>query len=349
MRHPFRTLPSSSSSRALSALALPTLIAFASLVAGCSDDPPADGTNPDAPAGGYQPLTDVNNYQFESKLHIQTIEVAAESDLTIKWDGIKKDIQCHDVTPAEDIDKILFLRFKATSEDEVSDMLDKDNPDSADLIGAPFEFNPDGMKTSAKLSDFMANSDPFVASQHLKDETNIDLLIFQNGTSLGQGARAMVFVDPGTAATTTIDMKDYSNEDCSLLEFTANLSKLTPVSVAKTGTSWKLDWTKMKTNGQGLPLARPQIDRLLLGFYKDKTVDDLEKGFLDLEEDGVATEGYELKLDAVAHTDLAAAKDRNTGAPFTGFDKGEGTWIMALFCDACSNPAPLVLTVLKPE
>jgi hypothetical protein len=350
MRHPFRTPFASSSSRVLGALALPTLIAFASLTAGCSDDPVANPGGTGGGSGNYTQLTDENNYAFSSELHIGRVEVAAESDLTIKWDGIKKDIQCHDVKPAADIDKILFLRFKATTEKEVSDLLDKDNPESTDLIApAPFEFNPDGTETTVKLSDFEANGTAFDPSAHLKDETNIDLLIFQNGTSLGQGARAMVFVDPGTSSNTTVDMAgDYSNDDCSLLEFSANLSDLTPVPVAKTGTSWKVEWTKMKTNGQGLTLARPQIDRMLLGFYAGHDVKWLEENFLDLEEDGVATEGYELKLDSTK-ADLSAAKERTTGAQFTGFDKGEGTWIMGLFCDACSNPAPLVLTVLNPE
>lgn len=348
MRHPFRSLLVSSSSRALGALALPALIAFASLIAGCSDDPQT-GDKPNTPATGYKQLDDTNNYTFDSTLNIDSVGVSAESDLTIKWDGIKNDIECHTVNPADDIDTILFLRFKSTSKDEVSELLDTGAPSSGDLLApAPFKYEPNGTETSIKLSDFTSPDGAFVPEDHLKEADNVNLLIFQNGTSLGQGARAMVFVDPGTVSTTTIDMKDHSNADCSLLDWSVSLQSAEPVPLPKAG-PWKVDWTKIKKNGQGKELLRAQIDRILIGFYEGQQVSDLETNFLNLEEDGVATLSYELKLDGVSHADLSAARERTSGDNFSGFDKGEGTWIMGLFCDACSNPAPQVLTILKPE
>ena len=347
MRHPFRTLFVSSSSRAL-ALALPALMAFASLSAGCSDDPVDDKPDAAAPAG-YKSLDDTNNYTFDSALKIDSVPVSAESDLSLKWDGIKNDIECHAVNAAEDIDTILFLRFKSTSKEAVSELLDTGAPSSNDLLApAPFKYVPDGTETSIKLSDFTSPDGSLVPEDHLKEGDNVNLLIFQNGTSLGQGARAMVFVDPGTESTTTIDMKDHSNTDCTLLDWSVSLHDLEPVTLPAAG-PWKVDWTKVKHTGQGSELFRAQIDRILIGFYSGKTVGDLETGFLDLEQDGVATYSYELALDGTSHADLSVARDRKTGDNFSGFDKGEGTWIMGLFCDACSNPAPQVLTILKPE
>jgi len=38
------------------------------------------------------------------------------------------------------------------------------------------------------------------------------------------------------------------------------------------------------------------------------------------------------------------------GTYFNGFDTGgtEGVWLMAVMCDTCSNPAPIILSVLDP-
>ena len=46
----------------------------------------------------------------------------------------------------------------------------------------------------------------------------------------------------------------------------------------------------------------------------------------------------------VADLALATGDDGD----FTGFTDG-GTWVLALMCSSCSNPAPLFLTVVEPS
>src|SRR5690606_25243986 len=37
------------------------------------------------------------------------------------------------------------------------------------------------------------------------------------------------------------------------------------------------------------------------------------------------------------------------GTPFAGFNNGlTGVWVMAVMCDSCSNPSPVILSVLQP-
>lgn len=343
MRHPFRSLMTLSNSRSFGTLATPALIAFSSLIAGCSDD----AVEPPVVPAGTLALTDANNFTtLESKLHISSVSVAAETDLTIKWDKIEKDIQCHDVDAAADIDQVNFLRFANRTKEEVAQLLDSGSPGSEDLVApAPFVYEPNGSKTTMKLSDFVANGTELDPEEHFKqDDKTVYMLLFQKGTSTGQGARSMLFVDPGTNSEDTVEAP--SNADCSLLSYSASLSDLEALDMPKEG-PWRVDWTGVKTNGQGTKLERAQIDRLMLGFYAGKDVAFLEENFLDLEI--IPTDAYELKLDATSHASLESAKNTKTGAAFSGFGTEEGTWIMGLFCDACSSPAPFVVTVLKPE
>jgi hypothetical protein len=44
--------------------------------------------------------------------------------------------------------------------------------------------------------------------------------------------------------------------------------------------------------------------------------------------------------------DFSSLKDKS-GNKFSGID-GNGTWLLALQCGGCRNPAPLYLTIFKP-
>ena len=56
-----------------------------------------------------------------------------------------------------------------------------------------------------------------------------------------------------------------------------------------------------------------------------------------------------MKLADGKTADLSTATDRASGAAFPGFNRPEtGTWMLALTCSKCQNPAPVVLTILQP-
>ncbi|MCP4810359.1 MAG: hypothetical protein GY884_33900 [Proteobacteria bacterium] len=103
---------------------------------------------------------------------------------------------------------------------------------------------------------------------------------------------------------------------------------------------WELDWSALTTTGQGYDFVYSDADGLMLGFYEGLTPADLEGQFLDLEL--VATELWNMEIDAGTSASLNGLEG------FQGFTRTDGTWILALRCSTCPNPAPLFLTVLEP-
>ncbi len=352
MRYPSLVATAPRHRRALTALALPSLFAWSTLLTGCSDDP----VTPEPVAAGTVALTDANNFTTETNhLKIGTIQTAAQADLSISWAGIVNDVQCHPVDdPAEIIDDVVLLRVESSSQEEVTAWLDSGELGESKL--APGGFSsvlPKEGVTSARLSDFVTNDSPFeLGTSYVEDDEITYLLLFQTGTTPGHGARTMTFLEPGPKSNTQVDAP--ANDPCTLLDFKADLTSLTPVQVPKNA-PWILSWAGVKEDSQGNPLAAASISRLLLGFYANKTVQDLEDDFLNLEISD--TESWELALKATKEADLSSATNRNpagnhdgSGTKFAGFDQEqEGTWIMGLFCDSCQSPAPLIVTILEPS
>ena len=64
----------------------------------------------------------------------------------------------------------------------------------------------------------------------------------------------------------------------------------------------------------------------------------------------IATNLYDIKLPGGRTADLAKATERKTGETFPGFARTEtGTWMLALTCSKCQNPAPVLLTIIEPS
>jgi hypothetical protein len=81
----------------------------------------------------------------------------------------------------------------------------------------------------------------------------------------------------------------------------------------------------------------------MVGRYTDLSIEDLQNQFLDIEL--IADDLWTIELTGGSTANLA---DLSGDTPFTDFS-AEGTWVVALRCSLCSNPAPLFLSVLAPE
>jgi hypothetical protein len=99
----------------------------------------------------------------------------------------------------------------------------------------------------------------------------------------------------------------------------------------------------MKTNALGNTFTPTSITSALLANYT-QTPAELEAKFLDLEL--IAATLYKTNIDTGTTVDFSSLKDSN-GNAFSGID-GTGTWIVALQCGGCRNPAPWYLSILKP-
>ncbi|HEX7500572.1 MAG TPA: hypothetical protein VF524_09750, partial [Polyangia bacterium] len=82
---------------------------------------------------------------------------------------------------------------------------------------------------------------------------------------------------------------------------------------------------------------------VLLGHYT-QTPAQLEKQFLDIQL--IATDLYEAGISIGTRIDFSTLTT-SSGKAFSGIDT-TGTWLVALQCGACRNPAPWYLSILKP-
>jgi hypothetical protein len=61
----------------------------------------------------------------------------------------------------------------------------------------------------------------------------------------------------------------------------------------------------------------------------------------------IADEQYTLDLRYTDPQEFGALLDEQ-GNPFGGIESTDGTWVLALLCAGCYNPAPKYLTILEP-
>lgn len=288
-------------------------------------------------------LDDTNNYHSTSALMLPTVETISGGDIEICWPNVTKDLQCHDVVPLTDLDNVGFLRFLHLTEADVEATLAA-GPVSMSQLSGYVEYHTDHASTCARLSQFSFFGTPLKLNEEFVESSDATyMLIFNKGTKLGLGARAMIFVKPtAVSVNTRVD----AASGCGLLDFHADLSSLSKVAIPAKG-PWVIDWRGVMHDGLGNGIIYTSISSVLIGFYEGKTVADLEAGIFDIEQS--ATAMWELPLTGARSADLAQAKLRGAGTSFPGFTTpNPGVWMLGLMCADCQNPAPVVMTILEP-
>src|SRR4051812_48926278 len=82
---------------------------------GGTDTPP-----PDMWPKGNIVFEEVNNYTSQTSLTIPVVDTASGADLMVCWDGLTKDLLCHDIAAPNDVDNVSFLQIKNMSQAQVS-------------------------------------------------------------------------------------------------------------------------------------------------------------------------------------------------------------------------------------
>lgn len=283
-----------------------------------------------------------NQYTSTASLEIPAVTTAA-ADLTISWDALDKDLQCHDVSEPDGIRNLTLLRFEKT-EAEVAERLAGDPIAASELYDVYYGYKTMGKDTSTKLSDFttLTGSKTLDVEQGYVEGDITYLLIALSSEALGVGARSMTFLRP--SADSVVDEVPIES-GCGILKFSAEFQQ--PVSVPKQG-PWTVDWSDVGVDGQGRPTSFAGVDKLLVGFYPGRDVKSIEDKIFDIEQDAAPL--YELTLKSGTSADLATARTRDSGEKFAGFAQDQdGTWLLALTCSTCQNPQPIVMTVLEPK
>lgn len=281
-------------------------------------------------------LADEHNYRYEGTLDVPSHEVAEYSDLSIDFSGLTSDLQCHDLDPVADVDNVSMIGFQHLSEAEVEQGLSTDSLQQSDLT-AYVAVQP-GDETSVLLSEFtFFGTDPDIESYFYQGSASW-LVLFTSGTTVGVGARALIFLTPTSGSTNTDVVLDPA---CGMLDFSADLRSLTRLPVPAEG-PWTLDWSGLTQDGHGVPMETGNVSSVMVGYFADESAADLEARFLDLEL--LADRMWTQEVEGGTYATLDSLVDAD-GAAFEGFD-AEGTWILALRCGLCANPAPLFLSVL---
>jgi hypothetical protein len=313
--------------------------------------PACGGSSPPPPEmwpKGNIVFQDMNNYMSTTKLTIPVVATAPGADLDICWDGLMKDLLCHDIVAPNVVDNVSFLQIPNMSKADVEAKLAVGQLDE-NLVKVYGDYHVSQTPTSkcAKLSQFKLGDSIVPATDYIADANKTYMLLFETGTTPGVGSKAMLFLDPTSSPTSTATSVA-AIDACSnnVLTFSATLG--TPMAIPATdNTKWHVDWSQLTHDSFNNPVLFTKIDKVLIGFYQDKTAADLQANFKDIEQ--IATTLYEVTVAPGARdADLVNAKVRGGTTAFTGFNQTNGVWALAVTCGKCQVPAPILMSILQP-
>jgi len=291
---------------------------------------------------------EANDYSFSSTITLPPVKVMPNTEITLDWTDATADIVRHPVDPKKDINSVSVLAW-ALSLSELETKFNADSTQSRDLNVVPISLDTDGINTTAKLFQFSLSGNPvspadimgFLDPTLYPPDSNTFTFMAAAGTVVGEGIHMIQSFQLDPASTnTTVKM----TKDSTQLTFSADLTHLTPTGIPAGESAITLDWSQMTTNALGNEFITTKITRALLGHYIETPAELSTDKFLDLEI--IATTLYRGDIPTGSTVDFSSLADEN-GNKFTGID-ATGTWIFALQCGGCHNPAPWYLTVLKP-
>ena len=299
--------------------------------------------------GGAPPepvlLQDGNNYAFSGILDGPSFPLAEYSDVSLSWASLTEDLQCHPLDPVEDIDNVALMIFPRLSEEEVELGLANDSLEQVDL-GVYLSYEPFG-DTEVSLTELTFFGTDADIEAEFYEGHGAWLLVLTTGTTIGVGSRMIAFMTP-TAEEPA--MTGEIRDGCEVLDAHADLEALEAVPVSSTG-PWTLDWSALRVNAIGQPFQPLDVSEVMLARYPYSR-EELQARFLDLEL--IADRTWTAPHLSGTQVDLSTLVDEADGSSFSGFTAGSGsaeaeTWLFALRCGTCANPAPPFLTVVLPE
>jgi hypothetical protein len=295
-----------------------------------------------------------NNYNFTSSIMLHPVKVKPQSDLMFDWGGVTKDFLGHSVNAAVDLDTIFVILVNlpvATFENQ----LDNDTFSTGSVqITPPPQFMPSGQTSGSLYENFTAGGEtitpdlaaPYFDPNMWTPSNSTFAVAAETGPNLGTNIRMLQSfeLDPNSSNT-----KVTLTNSSTTLTYHADLQSLHPTGVPAGTANLTLDWSQIDKNALGNSFGNmpgsptTSITSAIVGHYT-QSLSQLESQFLDLET--VAQDLYTASIDFGNTLDFTTLKDNNNNS-FTGITS-DGTWLVALRCGACQNPAPWYLTVLKP-
>lgn len=312
----------------------------------------ASGTGGSGSCSTMIVATECSDYAFSSTLSLKPTPVKPMTELMFDWGSLTHDFILHKLDAKADVDQILMFLWKLNQ----SDLQTKVNDDSlngTDLVGgAPLSYMTDHSTTQAGLFTFKLASGMTIPTETVLQRLDPGMyppdrytytLMAATGTDPGRGVRMIqAFKLDSSSNNTTVKL----DNDSTGLDYKANLHSLQPITIPSGQAGIKLEWGGLKTDALAIPgmdFDPTSITRVLVGHYTQSPTE-LETKFLDL--DLIATDLYEGPAASGTSIDFSTLKTAS-GKSFSGIDDS-GTWLVALRCENCRNPAPRYLTILKP-
>ena len=313
---------------------------------------PAGCLSATAEDGSLSFLVDTaNNYAFKSEVTLNVVQVAPNTPLNFDWSSLSIDITQQPINLAAGEVKAVMVALLDLSVADFQTKLNAneklDNYSSGALALYPTT------QTAANMYDFGAPGtlvplaaeyiDPFLDPAVNPPATHTFAVLIQDDTSPGRDVRMVqaVQIEP-----TSLNADVVITNDSSTLRYETDLNAVVPVQVPRATSNITADWRHLQdvaNNALGSLWTARQVDEVMVARYA-LTPAELTAQFLALET--IALESYRAPVEAGAKLNLSALTEVKTAAPFPGIN-ADGTWVFALFCSKCTNPAPWFLTILQ--
>jgi hypothetical protein len=287
-----------------------------------------------------------SNYAFSSALSLQPIPVASRTELFFDWSGVTKDFINHAVNPLADIDMITLIVWNLT-QTEFETKLNDDALVQNDFEALVTLYTQKAI-TSGSLFDFTSfgtelSNDTLlgaVDASALDPATHFYTMMAVTGTTAGEGTRMIqgFVVDPNSA-NTQVTMDGESTQ----LAYSVDLHSSQPLGIPAGEAAIAVEWTDMTINAMGREFVPTFIEEVQVARYS-LTPAQLEEQFLDL--DLIADEMWTAEVPSGTSIVLSDLTNE-AGQAFGGIDDTH-TWIVALICGRCMNPAPWYISILEP-
>jgi hypothetical protein len=296
-------------------------------------------------SGNSLVASEAHDYEFTSTLTFPPVKVAPKSDLSFDWSAVNKDFLGHSLDTKKDLNTILVLMWKLTL-DDLQTKLNADALKQKDLVTLPLQYATDGIAASAKMLTFTNSGAPsateilsFLDPDTYSPASYTYTLMAAQGSTLGEGTKMIQSfqVDPNSTNTNVA-----LTTDSTKLTYSTDLHSLTPTLVPAGQAALTLEYGQLAKNALGNEWVASNITKALVGHYT-QTPTELESKFLDLEL--IATKLYRGDITTGTKAIFSNLKT-DSGEFFPGIDDS-GTWLVALQCGGCRNPAPWYLSILK--
>ncbi|HEX5100379.1 MAG TPA: hypothetical protein VFV94_12805 [Polyangiaceae bacterium] len=284
------------------------------------------------------------NYEFASAYRIPPVLVKPESDILFDWSGVTTDFRGRPLD-LDTVDMVEIALWQMTLE-EFEQALNDDTLANPIVIGHILV--SDGVR-SASVFDLTVPAGAldektivnYLNASYYPPANHLYSVMVAHGEDYGQGTYMLgtFQLDPDST-NTTVDITSTST----VIDFSAHIASRPATYVPPGVGAMTIDWTDMEVTAAGNQFLPSSITQVRIASY-DQSPELLEGEYFG-RLDEIAVEMFEGTVDTGTTFPLEQATT-NTGKPFAGIDATH-TWLLALSCGACQNPAPWYLTVLKP-